>query len=265
MKIFPITSAENPQFKHWRKLAESSRACRQARRSLAEGVHLAQVLLDSPVALSAVILRAGAPAGEARAIAEQLARRAGLPLIELAAGLYERISPVEHGTGPIIEFEIPTSPLPAAAAVDAVYLAGLQEPGNVGTILRSAAAAGVGHVAASPETAYLWSPKVLRAGMGAHFALALHEAVAPEALPGAFAAERLAADATGGRSLYSESWGAGPTLWMMGSEGAGLTPAALAVAQRRLFIPLAAGIESLNVGAAAAVCLFEMRRRRLAA
>lgn len=265
MKTLEIRSADNPQFKHWRKLAESSRACRQTRRTLAEGIHLAQVLLEAPVKLAAVILRADAPAGEARALALQLAQGHGAPLVELAAGLYERISPVEHGTGPIVEFEIPESALPEAAAVDVVYLAGLQEPGNVGTILRSAAAAGVAHVAASPETAYLWSPKVLRAGMGAHFALTLYEAVAPEQLPAAFAAERLAADATGGRNLYTEDWGAGPTLWMMGSEGAGLSPAALAVAQRRLFIPLAAGVESLNVGAAAAVCLFEMRRRRLAA
>jgi len=262
MKIHEIRSADNAVFKHWRKLAESSRACRLARRSLAEGIHLAEVIGAIDVAVVAVALRAGTGEGPARAIAGALAARHGLPLIELAPALYDRISPVEKGTGPIIEFEIPAQPLPTRAAVDAVFLGGLQEPGNVGTIIRTAAAAGVRHVAASADTAYLWSPKVLRAGMGAHFGLALHEGVAPEDLAEAFAGERLAADARGGADLYAESWGAGPTVWMMGAEGAGLSEAALAAAERRLFIPIEPGVESLNVGAAAAICLFEQRRRR---
>ncbi len=262
MKQIAIASVDNAQFKHWRKLAESSRACRLARRSLAEGIHLAEVLLRVPVAVEAVIIRAGLVHREALSVAETLAIAKGAPLVELAGALYDRISPVDQGTGPVVEFSIPAAPLPQAAAIDAVYLAGLQEPGNVGTIIRTAAAAGVRHLAASADTAYVWSPKVLRAGMGAHFAVQIHESVAPEQLAGAFAAERLAADATGGSDLYAADWGRGPSVWMMGSEGAGLPPAALAVAQRRLFIPIDAAVESLNVGAAAAICLFEQRRRR---
>ncbi|MEG0820349.1 MAG: RNA methyltransferase [Burkholderiaceae bacterium] len=262
MKQLAISSSDNSQFKHWRKLAESSRACRLARRSLAEGIHLAEVLLTAPVAVDAVIVRAGLGHGEALAMAQTLAIAKGAVLVELAAPLYQAIAPVDNGTGPIVEFEIPASEWPQRAAVDAVYLAGLQEPGNVGTLIRTAAAAGVRHVLASAETAYVWSPKVLRAGMGAHFAVQIHEGVAPESIGHAFAAERLAADATGGRDLYAEDWGQGPTVWMLGSEGAGLSPAALAVAQRRLFIPIDSAVESLNVGAAAAICLFEQRRRR---
>jgi TrmH family RNA methyltransferase len=138
----------------------------------------------------------------------------------------------------------------------------VQDPGNAGTLLRTAAAAGVRYVAASTGTAFLWAPKVLRAAMGAHFAVSIFEDVSPEALVAAFRGERLAADAVDGEPLFTAAWGAGPTVWMFGSEGRGLSRAASVLAQRRLRIPVDAAVESLNVAAAAAVCLFEQRRRR---
>ena len=121
---------------------------------------------------------------------------------------------------------------------------------------------GCKHVAAATGTTFLWAPKVLRAAMGAHFALSLYEDVSADRLPAAFAAERLSADAHGTESLYSTDWGTDTTLWLLGSEGAGLAATTAALAQRRLRIPIDPAIESLNVAAAAAVCLFEQRRRR---
>jgi TrmH family RNA methyltransferase len=262
VKTLEIRSADNAHLKAWRRLAESGRACRLAGRTLAEGLHLAEAALAAKVGVSAVLLREDAVA-EAGQLARAAAQQHGVALHLLAHALYERIAPVPAGAGLMLELLIPQPARPHALASDAVYLSGVQEPGNVGTLLRTAAAAGVQHVAASPDTATLWSPKVLRAGMGAHFVLVLHEGVGPEELPAMFRAERLAAEARGGEDIYTAPWGQGPTLWMFGSEGAGLAPAALALRERGLSIPLAEGVESLNVAAAAAVCLFEQRRRRL--
>ncbi len=163
----------------------------------------------------------------------------------------------------LAEIEIPPAPDWTALSVDAVYLDGVQDPGNVGTLLRTAAAAGVRRVIVGPGTAYAWSPKVMRAAMGAHFVLHIAEGVAAADAARGFEGTVLAAD-VGGEDLYAAEWGRAPTLWLFGSEGQGLSPDAAAVAQRRLRIPLATGVESLNVAAAAAVCLFEQARRRRA-
>lgn len=262
MKTIEIRSIDSTHFKAWRRLAGSARACRLAGRTLAEGVHLAEAALAAGASLQSVLLREDA-AVEVAGLARSAAQRSGHALHVVGRALYERLAPVPEGAGLMLEIGIPQPERPRGAQQDAVYLSGVQEPGNVGTLLRTAAAAGVAHVAASPDTAYLWSPKVLRAGMGAHFCLTLHEGVGPEELPAMFRGERLAAEARGGTQLYEADWGQGPTLWMFGSEGAGLSSAAQAVCQRSLTIPVAEGVESLNVAAAAAVCLFEQRRRRL--
>jgi TrmH family RNA methyltransferase len=96
--------------------------------------------------------------------------------------LYDSLAPVEHGAGILVEIAFARPDLPVGQAVDAVYLDGVQHPGNVGTLLRTAAGAGVRHVAASTGTAFLWAPKVLRAAMGAHFAVSIYEDVSPDRL-----------------------------------------------------------------------------------
>jgi len=256
-----ISSTDNPLAQRLRRYSESARACREAGRSIVEGVHLVEAALAAGIPMSAVVV-----SEQAHADARELARRAAdstrTRVVEFARSLYDQIAPVEHGAGILAEIAIAQAKLPQQQAVDAVFLDGVQDPGNAGTLLRSAAAAGVRHVAASPGTALLWAPKVLRAAMGAHFALSIYEDVAVDRLAGAFTGERLAADAHGGETLFTAAWGDQPTLWLFGSEGRGLGERAAAVAQRRLRIPVAGGVESLNVAAAAAVCLFEQVRRR---
>ena len=258
-----ITSADNPLVRRLRRLAESPRASRTAGRSIAEGLHLVESAVAAGVAIETVVLseRANEAAHE---LARRLTAQGACRHVSLATPLYDAISPVEHGAGILAEIVIEPSTLPVATAEDAVYLDAVQDPGNVGTLLRTAAAAGVKHVAAAPGTAFLWAPKVLRAAMGAHFALKLYEDVGPEQLAAAFRGERLSADVHAAESIYSTGWGMQPTVWLFGSEGQGLSAAAEAVAQRRLRIPVDASVESLNVAAAAAVCLFEQARRRRA-
>ncbi len=263
----PITSAANERYKYWKKLNESARACKKAGATLAEGIHLAQVMLEHDAGVRAVLLRENQATPQARELALELSRGGAVPVYVLTAALYDAVSPVEHGVGLTVEAAIDAPARPAAPiAADALYLDGVQDTGNAGTLIRTAVASGVRCIAASSATACLWSPKVLRAGMGAHFGAAIYENVEPEDLRSLFAGRRLAADARGGMDLFrSTGWERGATVWMMGAEGPGLSERALRVADARYLIPIEAACESLNVGAAAAVCLFEQRRRRLLA
>jgi TrmH family RNA methyltransferase len=154
-------------------------------------------------------------------------------------------------------------PLPAAPAIDpqaaTVVLDRVQDAGNVGSILRTAAAFGVGQVLALQGTAALWSPKVLRAGMGAHFGLKLIEGLQPDdlaALAVPLVGTSLATDALLHTAALPQ-----PCAWVLGHEGQGVAPAVLARCALTVRIPQPGGEESLNVAAAAAVCLYESLRR----
>jgi len=256
-----ISSTDNPLVRRLRRLVESPRAGRVADRSIAEGIHLVETALAARAPITAVVISEAA-SPYVRDLASTAAEVSGTRLAELSWVLYDSLCPVEHGSGILVEILIPRPQLPVGECVDAVYLDGIQDPGNAGALLRTAAAAGVVHLVASTGTAFLWAPKVLRAAMGAHFAISIYEGVPPDRLAAAFDAERLAADSADGESLFSASWGARPTVWIFGSEGRGLSGPASAAAHRRLRIPVAGAVESLNVAAAAAVCLFEQRRRR---
>jgi TrmH family RNA methyltransferase len=131
----------------------------------------------------------------------------------------------------------------------------------VGAVIRSAAAFGFAQVVAIKGTAALWSPKVLRAGMGAHFGLNLVEAVDEAALD-ALAVPLLATSSHAAHAIHQLAlpW---PCAWVMGHEGQGVSPAVMQRCQQTLRIPQPGGEESLNVAAAAAVCLYESARQRL--
>ena len=136
----------------------------------------------------------------------------------------------------------------------------VQDAGNVGSILRSASAFGVRQVLALKGTASLWSPKVLRAGMGAHFGLALREGLEIEALAGLRVP--LIATSSQGALTLPEARLPDPCAWVLGHEGQGVGEELLARCALELRIPQPGGEDSLNVAAAAAVCLYESARRR---
>lgn len=266
-KVTLIESDANARFKHWKKLCEP-RGVRREGATLLEGIHLFLTLFERFDAgetpdVRAVVRSSGATQ-EAAQLAERLAERTGAPLFELAQKLYDEISPVENGAGCLCELGIPAADdLSEALDGDVLYLDGVQDAGNAGTLIRTAAAAGFSVVAASKGTAALWAPKVLRAGMGAHLSVRILENVSPEQLREHFSGVILAADARGGENLFlSHDYEDGRACWVMGAEGPGVSEAALAVADKRFFIPIEPGVESLNVGAAAAVCLFDTKRRR---
>jgi TrmH family RNA methyltransferase len=147
--------------------------------------------------------------------------------------------------------------------IGTVVLDRVQDAGNLGSILRSAAAFGVAQVIALKGCTALWSPKVLRAGMGAHFALRLIEA-ADEAALDALRVPLLATSSHARQSIVGATLPS-PCAWVFGHEGQGVAASLLQRCALQLAIPLPGGEESLNVAAAAAVCLHESARRRAAA
>jgi TrmH family RNA methyltransferase len=257
-----IRSDSNPTYRGWLALAAQRRAARAAPLALAEGLHLAQAALASDTPIAGYVLRRGAlaPGGELGPIVATLEARA-VPGYELGAALYDRLEPVERGAGLLLLVARHSHPVPMDSADDLVFLDGVQDPGNLGTLLRIAAAAGVRHVLGGVGCAAFWSPKALRAAMGAHFRLRLSELVGVAALPGALDGTWIACEAHAARSLWSTDFGSGALGWVFGSEGGGISPPAAAICRQRVRVPLADGVESLNVAAAAAVCLFERRRR----
>ncbi len=142
----------------------------------------------------------------------------------------------------------------------ALLLEDLQDPGNVGTIFRSAAAAGVERVYLSKACAFAWSPKVLRAAQGAHFHLDLVEDADLVAVAKAFAGRVWATVVSGGPAVFDADL-RGITAFAIGNEGGGLSPALLDAAHGRVTIPMPGGFESLNAAVAASVCVFEKIRQ----
>lgn len=260
-----IVSAANERFRRLLDLAGSARERKRQGLSVIEGTHLVQAWFDrfGPRAREAQVFvaRRGLASDEIRALLERLP----VPPTVLDDRLYARASQVEHGSGPLAVVPTPRPELPPRLDEDAVYLDRIQDPGNVGSILRTCAAVGVRRVLASPGTAFCWSPKVLRAGMGAHFHLDIHEGVAATWLREHAAIPVRAAEAGARDSLYRADLRAA-SVWLFGNEGQGLEAGLRAwPAVQPVGIPQLPAVESLNVGVAAAVCLYEQLRQRLAA
>jgi TrmH family RNA methyltransferase len=255
-----LASRDNPTFKALRALAADPRQQRAAGRTLLDGPHLLGACLDK----QGLPLRiAVSESGQAHAEVQQLlARCTGVETLQLRDGLFRELAGVDSPVGILAEIEIPQAPAGSVTA-SCVLLDAVQDAGNVGAILRTAAAAGVADVLLGAGCAGAWTPKVLRAGQGAHFDLRIRERVDIAAFLGDYAGTGIAAVAGGGDGLYALDL-RGPVAWVFGNEGAGISEKSALAARRRATIPLAAGCESLNVAAAAAICLFEERRQKLA-
>jgi len=254
-----IQSRGNPWYKSLQRLASSSRERRAQGRAILDGPHLIQAWGSSGApAIALVASETGFDKPEVRELFE---RTPAETRVVLADRLFDAIAQVATPVGIMAVVATPESvPLPDRIG-DAVLVDGVQDAGNLGSILRTAAAAGVRDVVLSPGTVFAWSPRVLRAGMGAHFALAIREGVRLEALLGRCEGRVAAADAHGATSLH-ECDLRGPVAWIFGNEGAGVSPVLAGRASERVRIPMPGKAESLNVAAAAAICLFEQVRQR---
>jgi TrmH family RNA methyltransferase len=248
-----LTSRDNPLLQRIRKLGADPGAYRKLGQLWLEGDHLVSAALARGVVLQALVM-ADSAWGE-RAAWQQWAAQAQR-VVRVPDALLAQLSGLESPAriGALIQ-------VPAAGALQAgvatVVLDRLQDAGNVGSILRSASAFGVRQVLAIKGTAALWSPKVLRAGMGAHFALHLVEGV--QAADLAQLALPLLATSSHAGLVLGEALLPVPCAWVLGHEGQGVAPELMAHCTHTVSIPQPGGEESLNVAAAAAVCLFATR------
>lgn len=253
-----IQSRDNAFFKQLKKLAESGRERRKAGQTLLDGVHLVQAFEKAFGPLETLVVAESAlAAGE---VANYVAGRETVVLVD---ALMRDLGLVDTPSGLLAIAPMPASSGSVRFDQDAILLDGVQDPGNLGTLLRTAAASGICQALLSPGCASAWSPKVLRAGQGAHFALSIHEGVDLLAVMADYAGTTAVTCLDGATSLYEACW-SGPVAWVFGAEGQGVRRELIDAATLRIKIPMPGAVESLNVAAAAAICLFEAVRRRLA-
>ena len=257
-----VSSRDNAAYKEVARLISSASHRKREGLSVLDGAHLLAAFLDSGGTPEALFVnRHGLEAPE---IAALVARSAPARVTLLADSLYDALSTVETPTGVLSVGSTPRSRPPPDDAAFALLLEGIQDPGNVGALLRSAAAAGASDVLLSPQCAFAWSPKVLRAAMGAHFAVNIAEGVDLAAWLAAYRGRSVALMGGGKRSLYELDL-RGALALLVGNEGAGLSAALAAAAREQAAIPMPGRMESLNAAAAGTVALFEAARQRRAA
>jgi RNA methyltransferase, TrmH family len=236
------------QVKRWAKLMRDGHLRRAERRLVIEGPHLLAAALGAGLKPIAVL---ATDAALAKAEIRQLVTKSGCAPVVLSESAFNAIADAETPVGIAAELAIPE----LGRKGPSIFLEGVQDAGNVGAIVRSAAAFGAGEVIVDRQCADPWSPKVVRAGMGGHFAIGIRQVDDLGAAIGTFSGRVICTVARGGRALRDADL-SGRLGWAFGAEGAGLSAAVLAHAAERVTIPMAAG-ESLNVAAAAAVCLYE--------
>lgn len=255
MKLDHITSRDNPALVRLRKLTVDASGYRKTGSVWIEGDHLLRAALQRGWQPALVVLTEAAMQDATLALLAESAPRALVVPTALFKGLSGLESPAQIGA---------ELTLPAAPAIDAnaasVVLDRLQDAGNVGAILRSAAAFGVRQVLAIKGTAALWSPKVLRAGQGAHFGLRLVEGLAADDLT-QLAVPMIATSSHTEHVLHRVALPK-PCAWVMGHEGQGVSAELMARCALTVGIPQPGGEESLNVAAAAAICLYESARQQ---
>jgi TrmH family RNA methyltransferase len=241
-----ISSRENARVKRWAKLARDARLRRQERRAIIEGPHLVAEALRA--GLEPLALLASESALAQKEIRDLMEEREHIVLSDAA---FRSIADVESPQGIAAEIALPG----IEAKGDCVFLEGVQDPSNVGAIIRSAAAFGAGAVVLDRGCADAWSPKALRAGMGGHFRLSVRLVAALDKEFDAFDGTLLCTVPAQGLALQEADLG-GRIGWIFGAEGRGISASVARRAEVKVTIPMAAGTESLNVAAAAAICLY---------
>lgn len=254
-----ISSRDNPFYKSLHKLSSSARERRELGQTLLDGPHLLRAFLDAGGRPKHLLVNETA-LQDAETVA-LLDACGDVPRTQLDDALLAQLSELKTPNGLLTLIDIPQASVDATHSQFALLLEGIQDPGNLGSILRSAAAAGCDAVFLSPGCADAWSPRVLRAGMGGHFALSVTESIDLLEVAAKFTGKIMAASLQADRSLYDSNL-RGKLAFAIGNEGAGLSTALLEEVQQHFIIPMPGKVESLNAAAATAVCLFEAVRQR---
>ena len=253
-----ISSPENPVWKALARLCQSGRERRKQGKCVLEGAHAIRAFVDRFGSPELIAVDGDAVATNAEIIA-LLEGTDPSRVIIADPRLFGDLAQTATPTGVLA-----VAPTPAPSTTKPgrfnIVLEDVQDPGNVGTILRIAAAAGASHVFLTAGCAFAWSPKVLRAAQGAHFFLDLVENADFQRVIRSFDGKIVAALPRARVSLFEADL-SGPVMLVIGNEGAGLSEAALDAATLHVGIPMPGGFESLNAATAAAVCVFEKLRQ----
>lgn len=251
-----ITSRDNSLFKQLKRLADNARERRKSNETLLDGAHLLNAYIEHIGMPKLLITAEGESTNEVIGLLQHLE---DIPTVMFTTLMFAELSPVATPSGILALVDIPQLEIPEQADF-VLMLEDIQDPGNLGSMLRSAAAAGVQGVYLSPGCTDAWSPKALRGGQGAQFVLPLVERAPLVETVQAFDGQVLATTLQG-ESLYELDLKQ-PTAFIIGNEGAGLGQALVAAASHEVRIPMAGQVESLNAAAATAVCLFEASRQK---
>lgn len=259
-----IASRDNPDYRLLNRVLAGKRVAGERydniTRIALEGVHLCESWLQSvgqPDLAFFDETRIAHPE-----IAEVLRQIEPARIRLCSPALMRAASQVVQGQGLIFLAQSPCPVGPSRIRENCLWLDRVQDPGNMGTLLRTAAAAGILQVFLSEGCVAAWSPKVLRSAQGAHFALQIHENQDLQALRERLDIPLLVTALENGRSLYEADLPP-QAAWVFGNEGRGVAPEIITAADLRIYIPQAPAVESLNVAIAAGICLFEQRRRFL--
>ncbi len=246
-----ITSRDNARVKRWAKLVRDTRLRREENRALVEGPHLvAEAIKAGLEPLALLVSESGLAKPE---IHELAAKRQ--PVV-LSDAVFKAVA--DAGTPPGIAAEIAIPRIRAKGSC--VFLEGVQDPSNVGAIVRTAAAFGVGEVVLDRGCADAWGPKALRGGMGGHFRLGIRQGVDLGEELQTFDGTLVCTVLADGVPLRQGEL-KGRLGWIFGGEGRGISEPVLRRAALRVMIPMRPETESLNVAAAAAICLYEVFSR----
>jgi RNA methyltransferase, TrmH family len=256
-----ITSRDNPVYKHLRKLADNARERKKSGLTLLEGVHLVEAYVQTQGEPQLLIIPEGKSSLEATNLMQQLA---DVDTMMLPTLMFADLAPVASSSGIMALVSVPEMPTPQTIDF-ALLIEDIQDPGNLGSILRTAAAAGVQAAYLTKGCTDAWSPKALRGGQGAQLILPVIENAEAEEVVQNFSGLTLALTMQGD-SLYEQPLH-DPVLFVVGNEGAGISTALQSAVQTCVTIPMAhqggLALESLNAAAATAIALFECQRQRL--
>ncbi|WP_180126443.1 MULTISPECIES: RNA methyltransferase [unclassified Acinetobacter] len=257
MALIYLESKDNPKIKHLRGLIEQNAYRKKQGQTVLEGTHLVLSWLDSKRPIKSIFTTEQAIN---HADFDRIAEQYQGAVFILSESLYKDISTLGTSIACLAIVDLPSSSEALNYSEDTLILDNIQDPGNVGTLLRSAAAAGIEQVVCTKGSASLWSPRVLRAGMGAHFSLNTFENIALEDILTKFKIPVYATSSHQSENLYSKNLRK-QCVWILGNEGQGVSEYALQHAEA-VAIPQPGGQESLNVAIAGSICFFEMVRQR---
>lgn len=250
-----ITSRDNAVFKQLKKLADNKRERSKTGQTLLDGVHLIESYWQAFGVPELLVISEGKSTLEAVDLMQQLA---DVHTTMFPTLMFAELTPVVNSTGILALVNVPKVKVPATVNF-ALMLEDIQDPGNLGSILRTALGAGVDIVYLSKGCTDVWSPKCLRGGQGAQFYLPIVEGVDIVESLKVFNGNSYAATLAGD-SLYDYDL-TQPTAFVIGNEGAGLSKRAVDAADYQVSIPMHHKLESLNAAAATAICLFERKRQ----